>query len=78
MDSSPPSPSVPGILQARILEWGSHFLLQGIFPTQGSNLGLLHCKLLLYRLSQQGNLKQYLVLGMIMGCIPLIIASIYS
>ena len=22
---------------------GCHFLLQGIFPTQGSNLGLLHC-----------------------------------
>ena len=55
-----------------------HFLLQGIFPTQGSSPGLLHCKLLLYCLSHQGNLKQYLVLGMIMGCIPLIIASIYS
>ena len=26
--------------QARILELGSHFLLQGIFPTQGSNLSL--------------------------------------
>ena len=23
---------------------GSHFLLQGIFPTQGSNLGFLHCR----------------------------------
>ena len=23
---------------------GCHFLLQGLFPTQGSNLGLLHCK----------------------------------
>ena len=23
---------------------GSHSLLQGIFPTQGSNLGLQHCK----------------------------------
>ena len=29
--------SVHGILQARILEWVCHFLLQGIFPTQGSN-----------------------------------------
>ena len=28
-----------------------HFLLQGIFPTQGSNLGLLHCRQILYRLS---------------------------
>ena len=27
MDSSPPGPSVPGILQARILEWVAIFLL---------------------------------------------------
>ena len=27
---------------ARILEWGCHALLQGIFLTQGSNLRLLH------------------------------------
>ena len=31
-----------------------HFLLQGIFPTQGSNLGLLHCRQILYHLSQAG------------------------
>ena len=30
---------------------GCHFLLQGIFPTQGSNPGLLHCRQILYRLS---------------------------
>ena len=30
-----------------------HSLLQGIFPTQGSNLGLLHCKQFLYQLSLQ-------------------------
>ena len=28
----------------RILEWVANFLLQGTFPTQGSNLGLLHGK----------------------------------
>ena len=28
---------------------GCHFLFQRIFPTQGSNLGLLHCKQTLYR-----------------------------
>ena len=28
-----------------------HFLLQGIFPTQGSNPGLLHCRQTLYHLS---------------------------
>ena len=32
---------------------GSHFLLQGIFLTQGSNLGLLHCRHILYHLSVQ-------------------------
>ena len=32
-----------------------HFLLQGIFPTQGSNLSLLHCKQILYHLSHQGS-----------------------
>ena len=30
---------------------GCHFLLQGIFPTQGSNPGLLQCRQILYRLS---------------------------
>ena len=30
---------------------GCHFLLQGIFPTQGLNLGLPHCRQILYRLS---------------------------
>ena len=42
IDCSPPGSSVLGILQARILEWGGHSLLQGIFLTQGSNPGLLH------------------------------------
>ena len=32
---------------------GSHSLLQGIFPTQGWNLGLLHCRQILYHLSHQ-------------------------
>ena len=33
---------------------GCHFLLQGIFPTQGSNPGLLHCRQMVYRLSHLG------------------------
>ena len=33
---------------------GRHFLLQGIFPTQGSNPGLLHCRQTIYCLSHQG------------------------
>ena len=39
-----------------------NFLLQGIFPTQGSNLGLPHSRQTLYRLSHQGsayNLENY-------------------
>ena len=32
-----------GILQARILEWVAFPFSRGIFPTQGSNPGLLHC-----------------------------------
>ena len=42
MDSSPSGSSVHGIPQARILEWGCHFLLQMIFPAQGLNPRLLH------------------------------------
>ena len=92
IDYSPPSSSVHGIVQARILEWvatpfsressqsrieprsltlqmdsllfeppgkpknigvGSLSLLQGIFLTQGSNQGLLHCRRILYQLSYQ-------------------------
>ena len=34
---------------------GSLFLLQGIFPTQESNSGLLHCRRILYQLSQKGS-----------------------
>ena len=36
---------------------GCHFLLQGIFQTQGLNSGLLHCRQALYHLSHQGSLK---------------------
>ena len=34
-------------------EEGCHSLLQGIFLTQGLNLGLLHCRQILYHLSHQ-------------------------
>ena len=39
--------------QARILEWVAISLLQGMFPTQESNLGLLRCRQTLYHLSYQ-------------------------
>ena len=53
-DCSPPSSSVHGILQARILEWVAISFSRGIFPTRGSNPGIPHCRLTLYRLSHQG------------------------
>ena len=41
VDCSSPDSSVHGIFSARNTEVGCHFLLQGIFPTQGLNLCLL-------------------------------------
>ena len=42
---------------------GCHFLLQGIFPTQGSNPGLLHCRQILYCLSHWGRSILFLMEG---------------
>ena len=46
---------------------GSLSLLQGIFPTQESNQGHLHCRQILYQLSYQGSPYQevMLLLGVI-------------
>ena len=38
---------------------GSHSLLQGIFSIQGSNLGLLHCRQILYQQTHQGSLHDH-------------------
>ena len=46
----------PWDFPGRSIGVGCHFLLQRIFPTQGSNLGLPHCRQTLYRLSHQGSL----------------------
>ena len=48
-----PGSFVPGILQARILEWVAIPLLQGIFPTQGSSPVLLNCRQIIYHLSHK-------------------------
>ena len=40
---------------------GSHSLLQVIFPSQGSNPGLLHCRQILYHLSYQGSHLSYML-----------------
>ena len=50
------APLSPGkILQARILEWVAMPSSKGIFPTQGLNPGLLHCRWIPYHLSHEGS-----------------------
>ena len=51
MDCSPPGSSVLGASPGKNTGVGCHALLQGIFPTEGSNLcllHLLHCRQILY------------------------------
>ena len=55
MNSGPPGSSVHGVSPGRKTGVGCHALLQGIFPTRGSNWGLLHCRWILYCLSHQGS-----------------------
>ena len=55
MGCRPPVSSVQSISQARILEWVAVHFSRGIFPTQGSNPDLLHCRQILYLLSHQGS-----------------------
>ena len=57
MDCSPPGSSVYAVFPGKNTGMGCHFLLQGIFPTQGLNphlLCLLHCRWILYCLSHGG------------------------
>ena len=59
-DSLPSEP--PGKLKNTGV--GSLSLLQGMFPTQKMNQGLLHCRQILYQLSYQGSQREILkVLG---------------
>ena len=55
MDCSPPGSSVHGDSPGKNTGVGCHAVLQGIFPTQGSNPGLLCCRPILYCLSHQGS-----------------------
>ena len=51
MDCSPPGSSIHGILHDKNTGLDCHSLLQRIFPIQGLNPGLLHCRQILYCLS---------------------------
>ena len=53
VDCSLPGSSVHVIFQAIVTRVDCHFLLQGIFPTRGSNPGLLHYRQMLYYLSHR-------------------------
>ena len=63
MDCSPPGSSVHGDSIGKNTGVGCHALLQGNFPTQGSNPGLLHCRWILYHLSHQGSPKEYICMA---------------
>ena len=56
-DCSRPGSSVHGDSPGKNSGVGCHAFLQGIFPNQGLNPSLLHCRWLLYCLSHQGNPK---------------------
>ena len=53
MVCSPPGFSVHGDSPGKNTGVGCHALLQGIFPTQGSNTGFPYCRQILYCLSYQ-------------------------
>ena len=52
MDCSPPGSTVHGDSPGKNTGVGCHALLQGIFPTQGLNPGLPHCRWILYQTSR--------------------------
>ena len=52
--------SFHGIFQARVLKWVAISFFRGIFLTQGLNPGLPHCRQMLYCLSHQGSLWNWL------------------
>ena len=54
-DCSPPGSSVHRDSPGKSTGVGCHALLQRIFPTQGSNPGLPHCRWILYHLSHQAH-----------------------
>ena len=53
MDCSPPGSSVHGESPGKDTGVSCHALLQEVFPTQGSNPGLPHCRQILYHLNHQ-------------------------
>ena len=50
MDCSPPGSSVHGDFPGKNTGMGCYILFKRFFPTQASNPGLLHCRLILYHM----------------------------
>ena len=67
VDCSQPGSPVRGDSPGKNTGEGCHALLQGIFPPQGSNPGLPHCRQILYHPSHQGSPR---ILGV--GCLSLL------
>ena len=57
MDCKLPGSSIHGDSPSKNTGMGCHALLQGIFPNQGLNPGLLHCRRILHSLNHQGSPK---------------------
>ena len=68
IDCSLPGSSVHGDSPGKNTGVGCHALLQGIFPTQGSNPRHLHCRWTLYCLSHKGSSRfhQFLYVNTVM------------
>ena len=65
MDCSLPGFSVHEDSSGKNTGVGCHALFQGIFPTQVSNLGLLHCRWIICHLSHQGSPVVYIYLKIV-------------
>ena len=59
-DCTPPGSSAHGDSPGKNTGVSCHALLQGIFPTEGLNPDLLHCRWILYGLRHQGSPSGFL------------------
>ena len=73
-DCSPPGSSVHGDSPGKNTGVGCHALIQGIFPSQGSNSGLPHSRRILNHLSHQGShwgrMDTCISMGEPLHCLP--------
>ena len=61
MDYCPPGSWVHGTLRAGILEWGAIPYSKGIFPAQGLNPSLLHCRRIHHRATWEARVTYILL-----------------